>query len=288
MTVELDSDLAAHAASAHDFLMRDEPRNGVVLGRLIQRTATPALASGEAAARVVDRRGETVLSGLLLRPPGGITLSVGDVESAGELGGALAASGAAFDTASGPTDLVAALVAALPRPGAGAWVAAAEMSLMQLTQVCQPWPCPGQRRRANAADLPLLTSWIRDFIIEALPHKPSPTDEPRALATRGIESGRVELWEVSGAPVATATWTRPTENGISINSVFTPQDKRGRGYASSLVAGMCTEALATGRRFVTLFADVTNPTSNKVYRGIGFRPIQHVTHWQLEQREAGP
>ena len=286
MTVELDPDLLTHAEAARAFLIGDEPRNGVILGRLAQRRTSPSLASGEAALRIVDARGRTVLVGLLLSLPGGLVLSVGDAAAATELAGALSDSAIAFDTVSGPTAPVEALVSALPRPDQGAWTAAAHMHLMQLCAVRAPAPSPGRRRRAVLEDIPILTEWMRAFIIEALPHKPPPTDEPRALAARGVESSRVEVWEVAGAPVATATWTRPTDNGISINSVYTPTEHRGRGYASSLVAGMCTDVLAAGRRFVTLFADVTNPTSNKIYGAIGFRTIDHVTHWQIEPREA--
>ena len=47
---------------------------------------------------------------------------------------------------------------------------------------------------------------------------------------------------------------------------------RGRGYASNLVAEVSQAALDGGRRFCFLFTDAANPTSNHVYREIGYEP----------------
>jgi predicted GNAT family acetyltransferase len=37
--------------------------------------------------------------------------------------------------------------------------------------------------------------------------------------------------------------------------------------------------LGSGRKFCFLFTDVENPTSNKIYRQIGYRPIADFRHW---------
>ena len=69
-----------------------------------------------------------------------------------------------------------------------------------------------------------------------------------------------------------ACTARPTENGITINYVFTPMEHRKKGYASMLVADLCKEMLSK-YRFVTLFADSYNASTNKIYRAIGFKEI---------------
>lgn len=64
-----------------------------------------------------------------------------------------------------------------------------------------------------------------------------------------------------------------TPNGIRISAVYTPPDLRCRGYASALTAAVSQDQLNRGRRFCFLFTDLANPTSNKIYQEIGYRPV---------------
>jgi hypothetical protein len=61
--------------------------------------------------------------------------------------------------------------------------------------------------------------------------------------------------------------------------VYTPPQHRGWGYASNLVARASQAQLDAGRRFVFLFADLANPTSNKIYQGIGYEPVADVDQY---------
>jgi predicted GNAT family acetyltransferase len=55
--------------------------------------------------------------------------------------------------------------------------------------------------------------------------------------------------------------------------VYTPPEHRRRGYATALV-GRQTEALLTGTTTTcVLFTDLANPTSNAIYRRIGYQPV---------------
>jgi predicted GNAT family acetyltransferase len=53
--------------------------------------------------------------------------------------------------------------------------------------------------------------------------------------------------------------------------VYTPPEHRSRGYASSLVATLSAERLASGRRYCYLYTDLANPVSNRTYERIGYR-----------------
>ena len=86
---------------------------------------------------------------------------------------------------------------------------------------------------------------------------------PLGGARRAGESRPVSLTGVSGA----------TPHGIRIGPVYTPSAFRGRGYASALVAEVSQEQLDAGRRFCFLYTDLANPTSNKIYQAIGYRPV---------------
>ena len=70
-----------------------------------------------------------------------------------------------------------------------------------------------------------------------------------------------------------ASSNRPTPNGIAVNLVYTPPEKRGRGYATACVAGVSQRQLDGGKTFCTLFTDLANPTSNAVYQRVGYQPL---------------
>jgi predicted GNAT family acetyltransferase len=88
-----------------------------------------------------------------------------------------------------------------------------------------------------------------------------------------VDAGRARLW-VDGAPACMAAVTRESRNGATISWVYTPIDRRGRGYATSLVAAYSQELLDAGKSFCTLDTDLANPTSNGIYRRIGYGEIE--------------
>jgi predicted GNAT family acetyltransferase len=93
------------------------------------------------------------------------------------------------------------------------------------------------------------------------------------LAAERVRDRGLWLWEDAGEPVAMAGAIGPTRNGIRIVLVYTAPHRRGRGYASNLVAALSQQQLDAGRTLCFLNTDVANPTSNKIYRALGYRPI---------------
>ena len=65
-----------------------------------------------------------------------------------------------------------------------------------------------------------------------------------------------------------------TPNGVRIGPVFTPSEFRGRGYATALVATVTRDQLSRGHEFCFLHTDLANPTSNKIYQLLGYRPVE--------------
>jgi predicted GNAT family acetyltransferase len=133
-------------------------------------------------------------------------------------------------------------------------------------------PAPGRSRSATRDDLPLLLDWMVAFGEEVLEE-----DDPgRAEAREGIEhrlasvNGGIDLWEDEGEVVSLSGWGGPTPNGIRIGPVYTPPERRGRGYATALVAEQSQARLDAGRRFCFLYTDLANPTSNAIYERIGY------------------
>ncbi|BCB04352.1 GNAT family N-acetyltransferase [Bacillus sp. KH172YL63] len=118
----------------------------------------------------------------------------------------------------------------------------------------------------------LLARWIMDFV-DRTGGLPLSQEEALDRARDMIENEKyVCLWEVDGRPVSMARGARKTENGITVNFVYTPPEYRKKGYASSVVADL-SRLLLKEHSFCTLYTDLENPTSNKIYMEIGYKPV---------------
>jgi predicted GNAT family acetyltransferase len=131
-------------------------------------------------------------------------------------------------------------------------------------------PAPGTLRPAHQHERDLVVEWMRAFSEEAGLQEGQAQAEQ--VADRKLAHGRLFIWE-DGAPVSMAG-TGPCISGIArIAPVYTPHEHRNRGYATNLVAALSRQALAEGATCCTLFTDLANPTSNKIYAEVGYRRI---------------
>lgn len=140
----------------------------------------------------------------------------------------------------------------------------------------------GALRDATVRDRPLLEEWIAAFAREALggTGAGAPAAVDRWLDPTSHDSGLV-LWSDGRRVVSMAGYTGPTPTGITVLSVYTPPELRGRGYASACTAALTQRLLDQGRRQVFLSTDVTNPTSNAMYRRIGYRQLGDATIYRF-------
>ena len=128
---------------------------------------------------------------------------------------------------------------------------------------------PGTARPARAEDAPLLHAWLSAFRAEATPHDPPASREEAEKAAGG---GRFLLWTVDGQPVSMAAVARRLRHTCAIGAVYTPPERRGRGYAGSVTAALSDRVFAEGKTAVCLYTDLRNPVSNRCYAKIGFVP----------------
>ena len=87
-----------------------------------------------------------------------------------------------------------------------------------------------------------------------------------------INGGYAYLW-FEEKICSMAFMERPSEKGVGIAYVYTPMDLRNRGYGTSCVASLCKKALERDYKYCCLFADKTNPISNRLYQKVGFTPL---------------
>jgi predicted GNAT family acetyltransferase len=131
---------------------------------------------------------------------------------------------------------------------------------------------PGGARLATAVDVELVAGWAVAFALETQHGLAVGFDAPHWARTAIVHSS-VWLWlDRDGSPVAMAA-RRPPAAGVSrIGPVYTPPEHRRHGYGSAVTARAAFDILDQSAVAV-LYTDLGNPTSNKIYRDLGFRPV---------------
>jgi uncharacterized protein len=273
-------DVEGFLAVAGRFLEEREAEHNLILG-VCSRLRLDPMNYGSAPYLATVVEGRRVVATALRTPPYHPVLSEVDDDSAveplvldlfetyGELPGVLGPIGAA------------ALFARTWREATGA-EARRSMSqrIYRAASASPPSDVPGSMRNARRTDRALLLDWFGAFQDEALPPA-HPREDSEVLVDRrlGEPDAGLELWEDGGRPVSLAGYGGRTPHGIRVGPVYTPPEFRRRGYATALVGLMTKELLEGGRRFCFLFTDLANPTSNSIYRRIGYRPVTDVDQY---------
>jgi hypothetical protein len=138
-------------------------------------------------------------------------------------------------------------------------------------------PAPGELRPAAEHDLRTVEEWAIAFHEEA--GTGTPVDPVRGTREQVAEQ-RLFVWD-HGGPVSMAVSGRRIERSVHINIVYTPREYRRQGYASACVAALTQQFLSSGVAFCCINADVTNPTTNKIYPAIGYRSVCELSNIDL-------
>lgn len=155
------------------------------------------------------------------------------------------------------------------------------MALYRCEKVVWPQISSGVHfRKAVTKDIPQIAKWVSDFMAEAVPNDP-PIDTLKHAESK-VSKGMFFVVEKEGELLSMAGWGRDLETSAAVNAVYTPKHLRGKGYASHVVAALTQRMLDAGKREVSLFADQTNPTSNKIYQNIGYEFVCESVNLKFE------
>ncbi len=267
-----------HCPSAEVFLdlaleplLQDEEENNLILG--ISMRVREGRQYGDADPLfLVVHDGDELVAAAIRTPPHNMILHCREdrLQALDVLADHLVEIGHALPGASGTVPIVDAFCKAWKKRTQQTAFLQVSQRIYALTRVIPPANVSGDLRWAQESDVPLLAKWFLGFCEEAVPSDP-PTD-PAMNVRRFIETGRLALWE-DGRAVSMAGSSRGTPNGATVSAVYTPPEFRKHGYASACVAALSQALLADGNRFCTLYTDLSNPTSNKIYQDVGYRPI---------------
>ncbi len=257
--------------AAGDFLVAREAEHNLIFGICATLAADPGYASKPYLA-TVSTAGR-VVAAAVMTPPWNLVLSCTDEPDAlTALAADLHAREITISGVTGPVQVAGRF--------ADAWCQAHDLTvgpriaerIYRLERVMPPDGVPGTVRLATDEDRDLLIGWVDAFAVEALGR--ADPEHASEMVDRSLRTGTRTwyLWD-DGGPVSVAAAGGPTPNGIRIGPVYTPPDRRRRGYASALTAATSQAELGKGRRFIFLFTDLANPTSNKIYQAIGYEPV---------------
>ena len=160
------------------------------------------------------------------------------------------------------------------------------MRIYKLEEVIPLPDMAGSIRPVEKKDRRLIMDWLNGFFKEAAHESLDPTRARKQFELYLKADPKLRglmIWEKKGVPVSMAGYAGPTPNGIRVGPVYTPPEKRNKGYASSLTARLSQELLNMGFKFCFLFTDLMNPTSNHIYQQIGYNPVCDVDRFDFKK-----
>jgi predicted GNAT family acetyltransferase len=99
-------------------------------------------------------------------------------------------------------------------------------------------------------------------------------------ADRYLDEHSGWIW-VDDVPVSMAR-AAPVAGGVArIGPVYTPPERRGRGYATACVE-LLSRRIEDGGHTAILYTQLSNPTSNAIYRRIGYEPVLEVLRYRFD------
>jgi RimJ/RimL family protein N-acetyltransferase len=275
-TLHVTGDVQEFVVAARSYLAGDPVANSVPLTVLAQLHDGHPFGEPPRFAWLTDD-GRDVVATASWTPPFHVCLATADISHA-------AALAPAFPDANGvlgQTDAAHAFAAVMARPSV---LQRSERQYLMDRPVAAKVPPGTPRAIKGEADVAVATAWFEAFVAEAA----APGRDHRgAISYRLRSGGAVWFWERDGEPVSLVGRHATIAGVARIGPVYTPPEHRRHGYAGALTAAVSSHALDNGASALTLFTDIANPTSNGVYRRIGFREIRTFVNLRFDDVTAG-
>lgn len=148
--------------------------------------------------------------------------------------------------------------------------------LYELLEMGEATGIEGELRQALSRDRSLMIHWTRAFQTEI----GEQADDTELRVDRGLDAGELWLWD-DGYAKSMAVARKPIEGVVRVSGVYTPAEKRNCGYAAACVHALSKHMRDAGFRCV-LYTDLANPTSNSIYRRIGYRAVGEALRYRFE------
>jgi uncharacterized protein len=151
------------------------------------------------------------------------------------------------------------------------------LRLYELVEAGEVPRTEGYLRQAGREDRSLMILWTRGFQDEI----GEPTTDTELRVDRGLAAGQLWVWDRKGETMSMAVSRETTQGVVRISGVYTPPEKRNHGYAAACVHALSERLRGSGHRCI-LYTDLGNPTSNSIYRRIGYRAVAEALRYRFE------
>ncbi|MFI5046409.1 MAG: GNAT family N-acetyltransferase [Acidimicrobiia bacterium] len=275
ITVTATSDAAAALAEARAFLTSRPAEHNVVLTLLSQRAGAP-----RPGRYWVARDGDRVVGVVFLSP---LDFHAAVTPCSDEVIDALVRS--VGDDVPDLTGVAG--DAATAARFAGEWAARAHVGarpaeaqrLHVLDEVRKPTAVPGMLRPGRLDEIDVIAAWNDGFVGDTGEGRRAP-EEARPMLQGVLDDRRLFVWD-DGGPTSMASLSPTVAGSVRVQRVYTPPERRRHGYASACVAAVTAHALKNGATTCVLYTQLSNPTSNAIYRTIGYEPIAEILRYRF-------
>jgi len=149
--------------------------------------------------------------------------------------------------------------------------------LYELLELGEVPPTAGHLRLAGPKDRSLMILWTRAFQDEI----GESANDTVLRVDRGLAAGQIWLWDQNGETTSIAVSREPAQGVVRLSGVYTPPEKRKHGYAAACVHALSKQLSSRGYRCI-LYTDLGNPTSNSIYRRIGYRAVAEALRYRFD------
>lgn len=268
---------------AHDFLASNEAANNLIFGILsalevrsrthlaVPNQPQPFLAVfGNP--RKVDGGANAKVTGVAIKtPPHNLVLTHAAKEDLKTLAHFLKRRAVSLPGVTGPREQAEFFAEIWTTLNGGASYVHMNLVAHELTSLIAARPVRGHMRLATVAEQAKLIQWCDAFGDDANLREPRESEQ---VIKQYLGENRLYVWDTTDrAIVSMAGWSGRTSTGVRINMVYTPPELRAQGFASALVSELTKLLLASDRERCFLFTDKANPTSNSIYKKLGYNKV---------------
>jgi GNAT superfamily N-acetyltransferase len=270
--VALTDDPAHVLTQANLFLASQPVLHNVILTLLHERVAYRepgrywVAMDGATAAGVVSQSPLTLAANLTLMEPEVIAVMVDAISN----------SGAAFPGVNGEAATAARFAGQWTERHKSAAVPFQHQRIYEVREVREQNAARGHLRKAVPGDRDLLVDWMRAYQADIGER----ASDPERVVDRRLPAGLFWIWD-DGGPGSMAAHSAPVEGVVRVRDVYTPPERRNRGYAGACVSNLSRHIRDGGYRCI-LYTDLNNPVPNSIYRRIGYSGVAEALRYRFE------
>ena len=135
----------------------------------------------------------------------------------------------------------------------------------------------GHLRQAGPRDRSSMVLWARAFQDEI----GESANDTELRVDRALAAGQIWLWDQNGETTSMAVSREPAQGVVRLSGVYTPSEKRKHGYAAACIHALSKHLRDRGYRCI-LYTDLGNPTSNSIYRRIGYKAVAEALRYRFD------